>query len=308
MIPNLEIIAPDNNLCGEGPIWDTAQHRLIWNDMNSSLVFQWTPTGKEKRVISRNLNVAGIALNRDGNLVFAGATGLHLWRAQDDYQIITAEHDGETLIFNDILADPQGRVYAGTYHWNEKDMDRPGKLYRIDPAGSTHIVDEGIELSNGLGLSPDNRTLYYADSTARRIYAYDVNPATGDLANRRVLVKVPKTEGMPDGLTVDAEGFIWSAQWYGSQVVRYDPEGKVERRVELPVAQVTSVAFGGPDLTDLYITSAAESWPAWPNPYAPPGYNPNQVELGGSLYRLRLEVQGKLEHQANFSWQSKKLT
>lgn len=299
-MPSLEIIAQDNNRCGEGPIWNAAQDRLIWNDFGSSLVFQYVPATSAKSVISRNLNVAGIALNCDGNLVFAGMTGLHLWRAQDDYQTIAAEHEDETLVFNDILADPQGRVYAGTYYWNEKEMDRPGKLYRIDSDGSVHIVDESIELSNGLGLSPDNQTLYYADSTARRIYAYDVNPATGDLASRRVLVAVPKTEGMPDGLTVDAEGFIWSAQWYGGQVVRYDPEGKVERRVELPAAQVTSVAFGGPDLADLYITSAAESWPAWPNPYAPPGYHPGKVKLGGSLYRLRLDIPGKAEHYARF--------
>jgi sugar lactone lactonase YvrE len=298
---SLEIIAQDNNLCGEGPIWDAAHERLIWNDLNSSLVFQITPASSEKKIISRNLNVAGIALNRSGDLVFAGATGLHLWRAQGEYGTIAAEHDGETLIFNDILADPQGRLYAGTYYWAE-DIERPGKLYRIDPDGVVQVVDEGIELSNGLGLSPDNRTLYYADSTARRIYAYEVNPATGDLANRRVFVTVPKTEGMPDGLTVDAEGFVWSAQWFGSQVVRYDPAGQVERRIELPVAQVTSVAFGGPDLTDLYITSAAESWPAWPNPYTPPGYNPNKVVLGGSLYRLSGDIQGKLEHQANFSF------
>ncbi|MBE7556887.1 MAG: SMP-30/gluconolactonase/LRE family protein [Anaerolineales bacterium] len=299
-MPSLEIIAQDNNRCGEGPIWDAAQDRLIWNDLNSSLVFQYVPATSAKSVISRNLNAAGIALNYDGNLVFAGMTGLHLWLAQDNYQTIAAEHDGETLIFNDILADPQGRLYAGTYYWNEKEMERPGKLYRIDSDGSIYVMDEGIELSNGLGLSPDNRTLYYADSTARRIYAYDVSPKTGDLSHRRVFIQVPLSEGLPDGLTVDAEGYVWSAQWYGSQVVRYDPEGRVERRIELPVAQVTSVAFGGPDLADLYITSAAESWPAWPNPYAPSGYHPDKVELGGSLYRLSLDIQGKAEHYAKF--------
>lgn len=297
---NLEIIAQDNNLCGEAPIWDAARQRLLWNDLSSSLVFQLTYNGNIKTTLSHNLMVAGIALNRPGDLVFAGATGLHVWHGQDDYQTIVAEHEGETLYFNDILADPQGRIYAGTLYWDERAMQRPGKLYLIDPDGSIRIVDEGIELANGLGLSPDNRTLYFADSSARRIYAYDVNPASGDLSHKRIFVQVPQSEGMPDGLTVDAAGFIWSAQWYGSQVVRYDPEGNVERRIEMPVAQVTSVAFGGPDLTELYITSAADSWPAWPNPYAPPGYDPQQVALGGSLYRLHPEIQGKPEHQANF--------
>ncbi|MBI1878956.1 MAG: SMP-30/gluconolactonase/LRE family protein [Chloroflexi bacterium] len=297
---NLEIIAQDNNLCGEGPLWDATRQRLLWNDLSSSLVFQLTFADNVKSILSHGLMVAGIVLNRSGDLVFAGATGLHLWRNQADYQTIIAEHQGETLYFNDILADPHGRIYAGTIYWDDRAMQKPGKLYLIDPGGSIQVVDEGIELSNGLGLSPDNRTLYYADSSARRIYAYEVNPASGDLSHKRVFVQVPQNEGMPDGLTVDAEDFVWCAQWYGSQVVRYDPEGKVERRIQLPVAQVTSVAFGGPALTDLYVTSAADSWPAWPNPYAPPGYDPQKVDLGGSLYRLRLEIQGKLEHQADF--------
>jgi D-xylonolactonase len=298
MTVNFEIIAQDNNLCGEGPLWDAAQQRLLWNDLGSSLVFQLTLADNVKSTLSHGLMVAGMALNRTGDLIFAGATGLHLWRHQDDYQTIVAEFQGETLYFNDILADRQGRIYAGTSYWNEREMEKPGKLYRIDPDRSIRVVDEGLELSNGLGLSPDHRTLYFADSAARRIYTYEVNPASGDLSRKRIFVQVPRSEGMPDGLTVDAEGFVWSAQWYGSQVVRYDPEGKVERRIEMPVAQVTSVAFGGPDLTELYITSAGDSWPAWPNPFAPPGYDPRQVALGGSLYRLRLEIQGKPEHQA----------
>ncbi|HXV96784.1 MAG TPA: SMP-30/gluconolactonase/LRE family protein, partial [Anaerolineae bacterium] len=134
---------------------------------------------------------------------------------------------------------------------------------------------------------------------ARRIYAYDVNPKTGDLTQRRIFVQVPATEGMPDGLTVDAAGFIWSAQWYGSQVVRYDPDGKVERRIQLPVSQIASVAFGGPDLTELYITTAAEPWPS---KFVPPGYAPNPATLGGSLYCLRLDIQGQPEYQAKLRW------
>src|SRR5207247_7061215 len=131
-------------------------------------------------------------------------------------------------------------------------------------------VEEGVELANGLGFSPDNRTLYFTDSAARKIYAYDVQPETGRLSNRRIFASVTADEGLPDGLTVDAEGFVWSAQWYGSQVVRYDPDGKVERRIAMPITQVSSVAFGGENLTDLYITSAGGSWASQ---LAPPGYN-----------------------------------
>ncbi len=292
----VEVVAEDHNLCGEAPIWDGARQRLIWADISSSRVYQLFPASREKQIISRNLMVAGIALNRDGALIFAGSTGLHHWNAQDDHQVIVANHAGESLFFNDIIADSAGRLYAGTVYWGARGMEKTGKLYRIDPDGSVQIVADGIEMSNGLGFSPDNTTLYYADTSARRIFAYDVDLRTGALSRKRTLVQVPSDEGIPDGLTVDSQGFVWSAQWYGSQVVRYDPDGKVERRIAMPVKQVSSVAFGGKDFSDLYVTSAAESWPS---PLAPPGYDFQAPNIGGSLYRVRLEIQGRPEHQAN---------
>jgi len=273
-----------------------AQGRLIWTDAAGDVVYELFPANGQKTIISRGLNVTGIALNRNAELIFAGATGLHVWRGQDDCHTILTEYDGETLIFNDIIADPEGAIYAGTCYWGSGGMEKPGRLYLINTDGSVRVVEEGIELSNGLGFSPDDRILYFADSAARKIYAYDIDPDTGDLLNKRIFATMPPDEGLPDGLTVDKEGYVWSAQWYGSQVVRYDPEGKVERRIPMPVTQVSSVAFGGSDLTDLYITTAAESWPS---PLAPPGYNFNAPNTGGSLYRVRLDIQGKPEHRAN---------
>lgn len=173
-------------------------------------------------------------------------------------------------------------------------MEQHGKLYLIDVDGAVRVVDDRIELSNGIGLSPDDRVLYHADTAARRIYAHDVDPNDGGLSNKRCFVQVPDDEGIPDGLTVDAEGYVWNAQWYGGRVVRYDPEGNVERRIEMPVQQVSSVAFGGPDLTDLYVTTAGEYWPS---PLAPPDFDPDGP-MGGSLYRVRLDIAGRPEHMA----------
>ena len=202
------------------------------------------------------------------------------------------EHEGQKLKFNDILAAPGGRIYAGTYYWNAADeMERAGKLYLVQPDSSVEVVAEGIELANGLGLSPDLKTLYFADSTARVIYAFDVDEQSGRLSRRRVFVKVPSDEGLPDGLTVDADGFVWSAQWYGSQVVRYDPAGKVERRIAMPVGQVASVEFGGGELDELFITSAGESWKSR---FSPPGYDYSKP-VGGAVYRARSGVRGKKE-------------
>ena len=287
----------DDDRCGEAPVWDGRRGRLIWADIGSSVVYEWAPGGKTKRPISRGLPVSGIALNRDGRLVLAGATGLHVWSGHKDYATVVSEHQGQALVFNDIVAGPSGRVYAGTIYWDDSGMQRPGKLYLIDGGGGVRVVDEAVELSNGLSFAPDNRTLYYADSAPRMIYAYDVNAGTGELSRKRVFAKVPGDEGIPDGLTVDSDGFVWCAQWYGGQVVRYDPDGNVERRVRLPVRQVASLNFGGTDLLDLYITTAGENWPS---PLAPPGYDYACGNFGGGLYRLRLDVPGKPEHLTAF--------
>ena len=293
----VEIVANDNNRCGEAPLWDHQSGRFIWTDIESALVYQFTHSSGEKMILSRDLPVSGIALNSGGRLVFASATGLHVWRGQGKYRTIVSEHDGEKLVFNDVIADCKGRIYAGTLYWGASGMEKPGKLYLINSDGSVRVVEEGIELSNGLGFSPDQQTLYYADSAARKIYAYLVDVETGELSRKRVFVEVPSTEGIPDGLTVDAEGFVWCAQWYGAQVVRYDPAGTVERRIIVPVRQVSSVTFGGPDLNELYITSAADSWRSH---LAPPGYDFNASNVGGALYRIRLGIQGRPEYQADF--------
>ena len=126
-------------------------------------------------------------------------------------------------------------------------MKPVGVLFRFDPDRSVHRMDEGFQLSNGMGWSPDNRTMYFIDSMPREIYAYDFDLASGAVGNRRDLVRIAEEHGLPDGMTVDAEGFLWVAQWSGGRVVRYDPDGKVERVMAMPVRRPTSVTFGGAD-------------------------------------------------------------
>ncbi len=292
----IEIVANDNNLCGEAPIWDYQKHRMIWLDNESSLVYEYYPDTKKKNIISRNLPVSAITLNKNGGYIFAGGTGLHIWEEQGQYRTIVSEYQSDGLAFNDIIADPKGRIYAGTIYWGAEGMLKTGKLYLIDTDEKIRVVDEGIEVSNGLGFSLDNKILYYADSSARKIYAYDVQ-LNGDLKNKRIFVEVPEDEGIPDGLTVDAQGNIWSAQWYGAQIVCYDSNGKVIQRIKMPVQQVSSVAFGGKDLKDLYITSAANSWRST---VAPKGYDFDSKNIGGAFYRIRMGVKGRREYMADF--------
>jgi sugar lactone lactonase YvrE len=293
----LEVMCDDGNLCGEGPIWDAHRRRLLWVDAESALVYGYHPPEGRRETLIRSHPVSGIALNRDHALVLVGGAGAYLFRPPGRFFLLADRHGGEELVFNDCLADPKGRLYAGTYYWNDGHMIKTGALYLLDTDGSLEMVDEGFEIANGLGLSPDGRTLYFADSGARTIYAYEVDAATGRPARRRSFVRVPAEEGIPDGLAVDSEGYVWSAQWYGGAVVRYDPEGREERRIALPVKQVSSVAFGGPSLTDLYVTSARRYWPS---PHLPPGFDAG-APMGGALYRLRTEIQGRLEYLAAMS-------
>ena len=292
---SIKIIAKDNNGCGESPIWDPINQCILWIDADKALIFKLSLHNGEKSVVSRGLSVSGIALNRDGGLIIAGM-GLHLWRNRNDYRTIIEEYEGEALVFNDIIADFKGRIYAGTYYWEEKGMEKEGKLYLINTDGSAQIMEDGIKLSNGLGFSPDNSLLYYTDSAARIIYKYDVEQDEGNLKNKRIFVKVPENEGIPDGLTVDAEGYVWSALWYGGQIIRYDPDGKVCLRIPIPAKQVSSVMFGGRNMTNLYITSAGKYWHS---NLIPKGFNPEEP-MGGSLYFVNTNIKGKYEHMANF--------
>jgi sugar lactone lactonase YvrE len=148
-----------------------------------------------------------------------------------------------------------------------------------------------------MGFGVDGRTFYFADSALRRIYSYGVDLESGRLAGKRVFAQMKREDGLPDGLTVDSEDHVWCAFWYGGKVLRFDPEGKVQRRVDVPSIQTSSVAFGGREMDELYITTAAE---AWPSELAPAGYRAEAKGQGGALYRVRPGVRGKKEYVAGF--------
>src|SRR5581483_9593631 len=222
--------------------------------------------------------------------------GFWLWDGASEPTLIADSADAHRCALNDCIADPGGRVFAGSvfYDGARDDYER-GCLFRMDTDGRVRIVDEGFGLANGMGFSPDRRTLYFTDSAERTIYQYDYREHDGAVSNRRVFVRVPREEGVPDGLTLDAEGFVWSAQWFGACVVRYDPDGREERRIATPAAQTSSLAFGGGDLTDIFITSAGLSDAL---PLAPPSYSPEGRNIGGQLYHVNAGIPGKAEFVA----------
>jgi D-xylonolactonase len=295
-VPQLSIIADYGDLCGEGPIWDVRHSRLYWTDAIGCKFYCYDALTKTHRIVKEGLEMFGFALNQPGGFVVSNKSGIWLWDGEGDAHLLASQVGGSDLRMNDCIADPQGRFLAGSVFYNPNAEYPLGKLVCVDTDGSVRILDEGIHLSNGLGLSPDCQTLYFADSIARTIFAYDYDVAGGYARNRRVFKKLPVTSGLPDGLTVDAEGFVWSAEWYGSCVVRYDPDGTEERRIDTPAKQTSSLAFGGPELTDIFITSAGHSEPM---PAMPPGYDPTTGYFGGKLFHINLGIRGKPEFVCN---------
>ena len=291
---NLELIIDSNDRCGEGPIWDFRAKRLLWTDIPADVVYEWRDG--RRNIVHPGVNVSTIALARDGGLIFGGAGGLWKWSAKAGCKSIVAEHQGEALAINDMLVDPRGRIYAGTVFWGANGREKYGKIYLIDPTG-VKIVDEGIELANGMGFSRDARTFYFADSALRRIYSYRVDDRSGQLSGRKTFAQLTRDDGLPDGLTVDAEDHVWAAFWYGGKVIRFDPQGKVQRVIQVPAIQTSSLAFGGAEMDELYITTAAEPWPS---DLAPAGYSADASGQGGGLYRIKPGLPGKAEYLAEF--------
>jgi D-xylonolactonase len=292
----VKVVADYGDLCGEGPMWDPDTGCLYWTDQEAHKFYRYHQASNKHEIVKQGLEITGYCMNRSGGFVVANSRGIWLWDGADDLRLIADQVENTKCQMNDAIADPEGRFFAGSNFYDPGKEYELGKLIRVDTDGTVHVADEGFHLSNGLAFSPDETIMYFTDSVARRIYAYDYDRRTGDLGNRRVLVRVPDDEGLPDGLTVDAEGFLWSAQWYGGCVVRYDPEGKVERRIKFPAKQVSSIAFGGKDLSDIFVTSASKTWPS---PAMPKSYDPVSGNFGGQLYCVNLGIQGKPDYRAD---------
>ena len=264
--------------------------------MLGGFIFKYDPKNNSVCKIVEGKNVSGMSLRKNGGLICACHQGVYSWEATKGYQLIADIHKGDILRSNDAIADAAGRFLFGSTFYGPGLTQYPlGKLFKIEKDGSIFVLEEGVHLSNGLGFSSDNKTMYYTDTVLRIIYAYDYNLKYGSILNRRIFVKIPDDEGIPDGMTVDSEDHVWSAQWYGSCVVRYDPDGKIDRRIKIPAKQVSSLIFGGEDFTDIYITTAAKSVKLH---VAPRGYDFNSSGIGGPVYHYNLGIKGKPEYYA----------
>lgn len=279
-IHDFELAVDETSGTGEGPLWDEDARVLYWVDIPTGRLFAFDPARSRNTLVHQHDGmIGGYTLQEDGSLLLFGDRGriVHLQDGQTRVIVdeIPAEREGR---FNDVIADPKGRIFCGTM----PSGNALARLYRLDPDGTLALVFDDIGLSNGLGFSPDNSVLYHTDSNRHRIYRLDYDAGTGALSDRQVLIETPDDGTVPDGMAVDREGTIWSARWDGRALYRYDAEGQPLGTVPMPVRKVSSVAFGGEDLDTAYVTTAG-------------GQNRGEVEgdKAGSLFRVNLGVRGR---------------
>jgi sugar lactone lactonase YvrE len=243
---------------GEGPVWVAREQALYWVDIKGGYIHRFTPASGARRSWSTAEQPCSLVPAVDGGFIGAFRNGfarVSLDQAEVGLEpIADPEQDRPGNRFNDGKVDGKGRFWAGTMDDDEKDPS--GVLYRLDPDFRWHCLDDGYVVTNGPAFSPDGQILYHTDTFAGVIHAFDLAD-DGSLANKRSFVRIPADCGYPDGMTVDADGCLWVAHWGGWRLSCFDPGGRLCGRIDLPVAQVTSCAFGGPDLRQMFITTAA---------------------------------------------------
>jgi L-arabinonolactonase len=256
----IEVFSDKPDQLGEGPLWDVREQRLYWIDSYGPAIHSANADGTGRRSWAVPEPIGSMALREKGGAILSLRDGFYSF----DFESGEAKRIHETQPgelrprMNDGKVDRQGRFVAGSMDFGE---DEPvGKLFRLDPDLSLHTLDSGIICSNGPCWSPDGRTLYFADTGRKVIWAYDYDTATGNVRSRRTFTSFETQRGLPDGATVDAAGYLWCCEVYSGRLIRFDPSGVVDRIVGLPMNSTTSLTFGGPNLDIAYVTSMARPY------------------------------------------------
>ncbi|MBN2044483.1 MAG: SMP-30/gluconolactonase/LRE family protein [Anaerolineales bacterium] len=286
-------LIPSQNKLGEGPLWHPEEQALYWVDIHKKLVERWRPKSGKRKTWHFPSAVTALGINAGGGFTVTSVKHFGLWdgRSERIKTLTNPEPDLPKNRFNDGAVGPNGCFWAGTM-CEQVDLDAPppGSFYRFD--GTLVVCHErDLFISNGLGWSPDQKYFYLTDSPIRTIYRYEYDGDRGEIGNRIVWIHSQDERGVPDGMAVDAEGCVWSAQWGGWKVIRYDPDGVKMEEIELPVAHPTSCAFGGAEMKDLFITSA---WTALKEDQRA------SQPLAGDIFLLELDVRGQAPFKAKF--------
>jgi D-xylonolactonase len=279
-----ELVVPLSLQVGENPLWHPEAATLYFIDIFGGTVYGYIPATDSYQEVCKTHVTGGFTIQEDGSLLLFQDGRLSVMSLDGHAREVASGLCPENERFNDVISDPEGRVFAGS-------MDGgPGHLYRFDPDGSVTEILGGLGIPNGMGFTPDLTGFYFTDSVPHKIYYFDYDRKTGELSNQRLFVEIPHEQGLPDGMTMDAEGYVWSAIWYGGRIKRFAPDGTLAQEIIIPANQTASVTFGGPNFSDLYVSTSASNAA---DAMKPAGIDPN-VHRGGGIYRVRLEgIQGR---------------
>jgi sugar lactone lactonase YvrE len=270
-------------LLGESPVWCALEKVLYWVDIKLPAVHRFDPATGASKTWPMPEDAGCVALGQHGRGIVALRSGIAFidFRTGEVSRLPGPTLEAPDLRFNDGRCDRRGRFWVGTVH--ERRHAGTAALFRFDSDGRWWQMVSDVTVSNGLAWSPDNLIMYFADSWAHTIFKFDFDLDSGTLRNRRIFAELPRTSGVPDGATVDSEGFLWSANFDGSCLTRYAPNGTIDRVIPMPVQRPTSCAFGGENLDILYVTSASFNLSAQQLAAAP---------LAGSLFAVDAGVKG----------------
>ena len=252
----MEVAIRSEALLGESPRWDAATERLLWVDIEARTVHLFDPATGDDRSIGLDNRVGAVAPARSGGLLVAPADRLALVDLDDESvrTLVEIPH-GDGVRLNDGVCDPAGRFWVGSTALDF--APGAGALYRYSTEDGLDRVLDDVTISNGLGWSTDGATMYYVDSMAYRVDAFDYDVATGAISERRPFAVIERGAGIPDGIAVDNEDGVWVALWGRAALRRYGPGGELERVLAVPAHNVTACCFGGGDGRSLYVTSAS---------------------------------------------------
>ena len=249
---SIRLLAHEHCDTGESPVWDAARRCLYWIDIPAGKVFRHDFDAGMHTCIYTGECVGGICLQADGGLLLFRVRDIALLPVGGPPRVVVEYTDPGLKRFNDVFVEPAGRVFVGTIGNSDED----GGLYRVDWNGTITKVAGGTGCANGSAISPDGATFFWTDSTNQQILRFDYDADRGDLRNPRQFCEIPKEEGIPDGMCMDADGNLWSARWHGGALVKIDPRGEVVHRLKMPVKTPSCPCFGGEKLDRLYVTTA----------------------------------------------------
>lgn len=288
----IEIIYNRKLTCGESPIWDYRNGKCFWVDALDACIYSFDVVSQRVECHKIKSKIGSIVMHENGSYILGGHDGLFVWDGESEPQLIMKECDGIILNnINEMIVDCYGRILIGQEVYNEDNVYEKGFLFKVDLDLKISVLEKEMSISNGMAFDTKNNKFYLIDSVDRIVYRYDYFPDEGLISNKSRFIEFNQNDGLPDGMTIDREGNLWIALWFGGKICKFNNEGKLLDELKLPALQLSSLCFGGQNLNELYITSADI---LWETKLAPIDFNYNN--RGGETFKISTDIYGIKEN------------